>query len=313
MRIFVAGATGVLGQKLVPMLVDRGHEVTGMTRTPSKTALLRELGAQPAVADGLDAGAVMAAIRAAEPEVVVHEMTALDVPPDMRHVDRVFGLTSQLRTEGTDHLLAAAREVGARRFVAQSFTGWPNARTGAAVKTEEDPLDPDPPAGIKQTLAAIRYVESAVTDSAAPAGLVLRYGAFYGPGTSIAPGGDIVELVRKRKFPLVGGGTGVWSFIHIEDAAAATAAAVERGGPGLYNVVDDDPAKVADWLPALASAAGAKPPLRLPTWVGRLAAGEIAVNLMTNVRGSSNAKARKELDWVPRYSSWREGFPAMFG
>jgi len=311
MKIFVAGASGALGQQLIPMLADRGHQVVGMTRTPAKTALVRELGAEPVLADGLDATAVGAVVRAAEPEVVVHQMTAL-ATIDMRHVDRSFAATNKLRTVGTDLLLAAARATGARRFVAQSYAGWPYARTGGPVKTEEDPLDPSPPDGYRETLDAIKYVEATVTGSTAPAGVVLRYGGFYGPNTSVSTDGDIVAAVRKRRFPVIGGGGGVWSFVHIQDAATATVAAIEQAEPGLYNIVDDDPAPVSAWLPALAEAAGAKPPMRVPAWVGRLAAGPAAATMMTEGRGASNAKARKDLDWVLRYPSWRQGFRSLF-
>ena len=311
MKIFVAGASGALGQQLIPMLADRGHQVVGMTRTPAKTALVRELGAEPVLADGLDATAVGAAMRAAEPEVVVHQMTAL-ATIDMRHVDRSFAATNKLRTVGTDLLLAAARETGARRFVAQSYAGWPYARTGGPVKTEEDPLDPSPPDGYRETLDAIKHVEATVTGSTAPAGVVLRYGGFYGPNTSVSADGEIVAAVRKRRFPVIGGGGGVWSFVHIQDAATATVAAIEQAEPGLYNIVDDDPATVSAWLPALAEAAGAKPPMRVPAWVGRLAAGPAAATMMTEGRGASNAKARKDLDWVLRYPSWRQGFRSLF-
>ncbi|HKA68744.1 MAG TPA: NAD-dependent epimerase/dehydratase family protein [Actinomycetes bacterium] len=311
MKIFLAGASGVLGRQLIPLLTDRGHQVVGMTRTSAKTTLIRELGAEPVLADGLDVTAVGAAVRAAEPEVVVHQMTAL-ATIDMRHIDRSFATTNKLRTVGTDVLLAAAREVGARRFVAQSFAGWPYARTGGPVKTEDDPLDPNPPDGYRETLDAIKYLEATVTGSAAPAGVVLRYGGFYGPDTSVSADGEIVREVRKRRLPVVGGGAGVWSFVHTQDAAAATVAAIEQAKPGLYNIVDDHPAPSSAWLPALAEAAGAKPPMRVPAWIGRLAAGSAATTIMTEGRGASNAKARKELEWAPRYPSWREGFRTLF-
>jgi 2-alkyl-3-oxoalkanoate reductase len=310
MKIFVAGATGALGKQLVPQLVASGHDVVGMTRSESKTDLVRDLGARPVVADALDADAVAQAVAGAEPEVIVHQLTALSGSPDMRHPDRYFEVTNRLRTEGTDHLLAAGRAVGARRFVAQSFAGWPFARTGGAVKSEDDPLDPDPPNGIRATHAAIRYLEDAVTSADWAEGIVLRYGGFYGPGTSVSsdPGAEITVGVRKRKFPIVGDGGGVWSFIHIADAASATAAAIERGRPGIYNVVDDEPAPVREWIPVLANALGAKPPRRLPRWLGRLAAGEAATVFMTDIRGASNAKAKRELAWELRYPSWRQGF-----
>jgi nucleoside-diphosphate-sugar epimerase len=308
MRIFVAGATGALGRRLLPLLLAGGHQVTAMTRRPAKAAGLRAAGADPVVADALDREAVLAAVAAARPEVVVHELTDLAGMRDFRKVDQGFAVTNRLRTEGTDHLLAAARAAGARRFVAQSFAGWPFARTGGPVKTEDDPLDPDPPAALRPTLDAIRYLEAAVLGAEGIEGLVLRYGGFYGPGTSAGEGGFMVQDLRRRRFPLVGDGTGVWSFIHIDDAAAATAAAVERGAPGIYQIVDDDPAPVSEWLPALAAAVGAPPPRRVPAWLGRLLGGEHAVVLMTEVRGAANAKARRELGWRPAHRSWRGGF-----
>ena len=313
MRIFVAGATGTLGRRLVPLLVERGHQVTGMTRTAGKAAGLRAAGAEPVVADALDRDAVLAAVVAARPEVVVHELTALAEMTDFRKLDQGFALTNRLRTEGTNHLLAAARAAGARRFVAQSFAGWPFARVGGPVKTEDDPLDPDPPAQLRRTLDAIRHLESAVLGAEGLEGVVLRYGGFYGPGTSAGEGGFMLEDLRRRRFPLVGAGTGVWSFVHIDDAATATVAAVERGAPGIYQIVDDDPAPVSEWLPALAAAVGARPPRRVPAWVARLAGGAHGVVLMTEVRGASNAKARRELGWRPAWPSWRQGFRAGLG
>jgi 2-alkyl-3-oxoalkanoate reductase len=315
MKIFVAGATGALGKQLVPQLVAAGHDVTGMTRSEAKVDLVRELGATPALADALDAEAVGRAVAEAEPEVVVHQLTALGGQLDMRKPEVAFAETNRLRTEGTDHLLAAARAVGTRRFVAQSFGGWPGARTGGPVKTEADPFDPDPPAEMRSTLDAIRYLEGAVTGTEGIEGLALRYGGFYGPGTSISlsPVGEHVEMIRKRKFPVVGHGTGIWSFIHIDDAAAATVAAIERGEPGIYNVSDDEPAAVADWLPALAKAVGAKPPRRVPRWLGRLLAGEVLTTMMTEIRGASNAKAKRELAWHLRFPSWRDGFVTGLG
>lgn len=303
MRVFVAGAGGAIGGPLVRRLVEAGHEVVATTRSPQKLERLRALGAQAVAMDGLDATAVGEAVARAEPEVVVHQMTALAGAGNIRRFDREFAQTNALRREGADNLVAAAVAAGVRRLVAQSYTGWPNSRTGGAVKSEDDPLDPDPPAAQAATLAAIRYLEQAVL--AAPlAGVVLRYGSFYGPGAS----DELVELVRRRKLPLVGDGGGVWSWVHVEDAAAATVAAVERGAPGVYNVVDDEPAPVRAWLPYLAAAVGAKPPRRIPVWVARLAAGEVVVSMMTQVRGSSNAKAKRELGWQPRWASWREGF-----
>lgn len=301
MRIFIAGATGAIGKRLVPLLVAMEHEVTGTTRSADKAALLRAAGAEPVVVDALDREAVIGAVRDAAPDVVVHQLTALPPLPG-RNFDAAFALTNRLRTEGLDHLLEAA---GGRRVIAQSYTGWPFARDGGPVKTEEDRLDPTPRASMRESLAAIRHVEAAVP---AAGGLVLRYGALYGPGTGLAASGEIAELVRKRRFPIVGNGTGVWSFTHIDDAATATLAAIERGAPGTYNVVDDEPAAVAEWLPDLASVLGAKPPRRVPTWLGRLAAGEAVVGAMTDVRGAANAKAKRELGWQPAYPSWRDGF-----
>jgi nucleoside-diphosphate-sugar epimerase len=296
MKVFVAGATGVLGRSLVPQLVARGHEVVGMTRSASKQDLVRSLGARPVLADALDPDAVAQAVASAAPEVIVHELTALSGPMSMRdarHPERFSGaiMTNRLRTEATDHLLAAGRAAGARRFVAQSFGAFRFARTGGPVQTEDDPLDPDSAGAQQPGLEAILYLEQAVTTIEWGEGLVLRYGGFYGPGTGISLASDaqMAAPIRKRRFPVVGGGGGVWSLVHIEDAAAATAVAVERGQPGIYNVVDDDPAPVREWLPVLASALGAKPPRRVPRWLGRLAAGEVATVMMTEVRGASNA------------------------
>jgi 2-alkyl-3-oxoalkanoate reductase len=308
MRIFLAGATGAIGGRLVPLLLEAGHEVTGTTRSPAKADMLRAAGAEPVIADGLDRDAIVAAIAAARPDAIVHQLTALGDLTSLRNLDGAFALTNRLRTEGTDNLLAGAREAGTRRFVAQSFTGWPYARTGGPVKTEDDPLDPDPVPSMSKTLAAIRRLEQTVTQAG---GIALRYGGFYGPGTGLTPGGDQVELIRKRRFPIVGDGGGVWSFIHIDDAAAATLAALERGTPdAIYNIVDDDPAPVREWLPALAAAAGAKPPRRLPRWLARVVAGESVATMMTEIRGASNAKAKRELGWEPAHPSWREGFRA---
>jgi nucleoside-diphosphate-sugar epimerase len=310
MRVFVAGATGAIGKQLVPRLVEAGHEVHGMTRSESKQAMLHELGAVPVVADALDPDQVAEAVGRARPEVIVHQLTAIGAV-DMRHFDRDFALTNRLRTEGTDHLLSAGQAVGVRRFVAQGVGGYgAYARTGGPVKTEEDPLDPTPAREMRETLAAIRHLEEAVLGARWTEGLVLRYGVFYGPGTSLAPGAEQFELVRRRKFPLVGDGGGVWSFIHVADAAEATVAAVERGSRGVYNVVDDDPAPVAKWLPALAQELGAKKPMRVPRFIGRLFAGEAGVVMMTDVRGASNAKAKRELGWRPAHPSWRDGFSA---
>jgi nucleoside-diphosphate-sugar epimerase len=305
MKVLVAGATGALGRQLVPKLAARGHEVFGMTRSESKRDLIRGLGATPVVADALDPDAVAKAVAESDPEVIVHQLTALSSSIDMRHFDRDLELTNRLRTEGTDQLLAAGRAIGVKRFVAQSFAGWPFARSGGPVKSEDDPLDPAPPDGMRPALEAIRHLETAVIGAEWTTGIVLRYGGFYGPGTSIAPEGEHLELIRKRRFPVVGDGGGVWSFIHIEDAADATVAAVEHGSRGIYNVVDDEPAQVAEWLPAIAKSVGAKPPRRVPRWLGRLLAGEVATVMMTEVRGASNAKAKRELGWRPAHPSWR--------
>jgi nucleoside-diphosphate-sugar epimerase len=321
MKVFVAGATGVLGRVLVPQLVARGHDVVGMTRSASKQDLVRSLGARPVVADALDPDAVAEAVASAEPEVIVHQLTALSGPMSIRearHPDRSSAatMTNRLRTEATDHLLAAGRAVGARRFVAQSFGAFRFARTGGPVQTEDDPLGSnDPPAPLRSVQAAYLYLERAVTTIEWGEGLALRYGGFYGPGTSIslAPDAQMAAPIRKRRFPIVGDGSGVLSYIHIEDAAAATAVAVERGGPGVYYIVDDDPAPAREWLPVLASALDAKPPRRVPRWVGRLVAGEAATAMMTETRGAANEKAKRELGWTPRYASWRQGFAQGLG
>jgi nucleoside-diphosphate-sugar epimerase len=307
MRVFVAGATGAIGRQLVPRLVAAGHEVHGMTRSQSRQAMLSELGAVPVVADALSPDQVAQAVAQARPDVIVHQLTAI-ATVDVRRWDRDFALTNRLRTEGTDHLLSAGRAVGVRRFVAQSYASWPYARTGGPIKNEEDPLDPAPARQMRESLAAIRHLEAAVIGADWSEVIVLRYGAFYGPGTSLSPGGEQFEMVRKHKFPLVGDGSGVWSFIHIADAAEATVAAVEHGRRGVYNVVDDDPAPVAEWLPALAQTLGAKKPMRVPRFIGRLFAGEAGVVMMTEIRGASNAKATRELEWRPAHPSWRHGF-----
>jgi 2-alkyl-3-oxoalkanoate reductase len=320
MKVFVAGATGAIGTALVPQLVARGHEVVGMTRSASKQGLVRSLGAHPVVVDALDPDAVAQAVASAEPEVIVHQLTALSGPMSMRdarHPDRSVAATTtnRLRTEATDHLLAAGRAAGARRFVAQSFGAFRFARTGGAVQTEGDPLDPNPPAAMRAGQEAILYLERAVTTIDWGKGLALRYGGFYGPrtGISLAPDALMAVPIRKRRFPIVGDGGGVWSHIHIEDAAAATVAAVDYGQPGVYNIVDDEPAPVREWLPVLASALDAKPPRRIPRWLGRLLAGEMATLMMTEVRGASNEKAKLELGWQPRYASWRQGFAEGLG
>jgi nucleoside-diphosphate-sugar epimerase len=321
MKVFVAGATGALGRSLVPQLVARGHEVVGMTRSPTKQDLVRSLGARAVVADALDPDAVAHAVAAAEPEVIVHQLTALSgkmSAREMRHPDRSFAatMTNRLRTEATDHLLAAGHAAGAKRFIAQSFGAFRFARTGGPVHTEVDPLDPDdPPEALRSAQAAYLYLERAVTTIEWGAGLALRYGGFYGPGTSIslAPDAVMAAPIRKRRFPIVGDGGGVWSHVHVDDAAAATVAAVERGRPGVYYVVDDEPAPIREWLPVVASALDAKPPRRVPRWLGRLLAGEAATAMMTEAQGASNEKAKRELGWTPRYASWRQGLAHGLG
>jgi 2-alkyl-3-oxoalkanoate reductase len=308
MKVLIAGATGAIGQRLVPLLIDAGHEVVGTTRTPAKADGLRITGATPVVLDGHDLDAVRHAVIDAGPEVVVHQMTALSGDLDLRHFAETFGETNRLRTETTDHLLAAAVEAGARRFVAQSFAGWPNEQSGGPVKTEEDPLNTDPLKQVRETLGAILHLEAVTTGTAGIEGLALRYGGFYGPGNALGKGGVMLEAVAKRQMPLVGAGTGIWSFIHIDDAAQATALAVDRGASGIYNIVDDEPAPVSEWLPYLADVLGARPPRRVPAWLARLIVGEAAVSMMTKIRGSSNAKAKRELGWKLRYPSWRVGF-----
>ncbi|HEX8134084.1 MAG TPA: NAD(P)-dependent oxidoreductase, partial [Actinomycetes bacterium] len=300
MKIFVAGATGAIGRRLVPLLVSNGHTVVGTTRTPGKAEALRAAGASPVVLDALDRDAVIDAVGRAEPEVVVHELTALAGFTDFRKFDESFAATNRLRTEGTDHLLEGIRRLPVRRIVAQSY-GGPGfyARTGGLIKTEDDPFDPDPPAALRRPIQAVQYLERAVLQAEGIQGTVLRYGGFYGPGTSLGEGGAYLEAVRRRQFPVVAGGTGVWSFVHIEDAATATLAAIERGRMGVYNIVDDDPAPVAEWLPALAAVIGAKPPRRVPAWLARLFVGEHGVVMMTESRGASNAKAKRELGWRP--------------
>jgi nucleoside-diphosphate-sugar epimerase len=304
MRVFVAGASGAIGSRLVPQLVARGHDVVGSSRSPAKSDRLAALGAEPIVLDLLDPGAVQQAVTAVRPEAIVHQATALSGLTDLKNPDKAFAQTNRLRTEGTDALLAVARSVSVRRFVAQSFTSWPYARVGGPVKTEEDPLDPTPVPTMRETLDAIRRQEQAVVGAG---GIALRYGGFYGSQDDAQ-----LEAVRKRRFPIVGDGGGVWSFVHLDDAAAATVLALEEGSTGIYNVVDDEPAPVSEWLPVLAESIGAKPPRHVPRWLARLLAGDAGVALMTEIRGASNAKAKRELGWTLRYPSWRQGFPAAY-
>ena len=308
MRVFLAGATGAIGQRLVPLLIDVGHEVVGTTRTATKVDGLRLAGATPVILDGRDGEAVRRAVLQARPEVVVHQMTSLSGNLDMRHFADSFADTNRLRTETTDHLLQAALEAGAGRFIAQSFAGWPNEQRGGPIKTEEDPLNTTPPPEVKETLDAILYLEAVTTGTSGIEGLALRYGGFYGPGQALGKGGAMFAGVSARQVPIVGRGTGIWSFVHIDDAAMATALAVDRGAPGIYNVVDDEPAQVSEWLPYLADVLGAKPPRRVPVWLARMFVGEPLVSMMTKIRGSSNAKAKRELGWRPAYPTWRVGF-----
>lgn len=303
MRVFVAGGAGAIGRYLVPQLVARGHEVIGTSRDPNKIPVLQSFGAHGVVLDGLDADAVGEAIARTQPDAIVHQMTAISSNPDLRHFDRWFAPTNVLRTKGTANLLSAAHAANVSRFVAQSFTGWTNERTGSSIKTEEEPFDPNPLKAQRESLDAIRFLERAVAEASLE-GIVLRYANFYGAGGSE----ELVDLIRKRRFPIVGDGKGVWSWLHLEDAAAATVAAVERGRRGIYNVADDDPAPVEDWLPYLAQVAGAKPPLRVPKSVATILAGPVPVRWMTEGRGVSNAKAKRELEWSLRWSTWRDGF-----
>jgi nucleoside-diphosphate-sugar epimerase len=314
MRVFLAGGTGALGRRLVPLLVAGGHQVVGLTRSPERAEWLQRAGASAVIGDALDRATVMKAVVRAEPEVVVHELTAFSkLGTNLRRFEREVAETNRLRTEGTDVLRDAALAARVHRLVAQSFAGWTYARDGGPVKTEADPLDPRPLPPMRGAIDALRHHESAVLDVDGLEGIVLRYGTWYGPGTSFARDGLYVREIRRRRFPIVGDGAAVWSFVHIDDAACATIAAIERGSPGVYNIVDDEPAPVAIWLPELAAAIGAKPPRRVPVWLGRLFAGELAILVMTELRGSSNAKAKRGLDWQPGYTSWREGFRRGLG
>ena len=303
MRVFVAGGAGAVGRQLVPQLVARGHEVTATTTDPGKLGLLQRLGAEAVVMDGLDGVSVAAAVATARPDAIVHEMTAITGKPDIKHIDRWFATTNRLRTDGTDHLLAAAEAAGVSNVVAQSYGSWNGIRTGGWVKTEEDPLDPLTGTAAQPVMEAVQHLEDVVVKAG---GAALRYGGLYGPGVIH----DQVELLRKRQFPLVGGGTGYSSLVHLDDAASATVLAVEQQAKGVFNVVDDEPARASEWLPYLAACAGVKPPMRVPKWLARMLAGNVAVTMMTEGRGFSNAKAKRELGWELRYPSWRQGFKA---
>jgi 2-alkyl-3-oxoalkanoate reductase len=308
MKVFVTGGTGAIGQFLLPLLVENKHEVVALTRSANKATKLEDIGATAVIANPLDKQALTAAVRRAEPEVIIHQLTALSSAGNFRKFDQEFALTNRFRTEVTDTLLAAARTIGTRRLIAQSYCGWPYAKKGSPVKTEEDPLEPKPPESFTKTLAAIRSLEDKLRGTTFLEGIALRYGNFYGPGTAIGKGGVIVKMIKKRRFPIVGGGGGIWSFIHVIDAARATIAAISRGAAGVYNIVDDEPAKVATWLPVLAKEVGARPPYKIPHWLGELMIGKAGVSMMTQIRGCSNAKAKRELNWTPVYPSWRIGF-----
>jgi 2-alkyl-3-oxoalkanoate reductase len=308
MKIFVTGGTGAIGRFLLPLLLDKKHDVVALTRSVIKAAKLEESGVTAVIANPLDKQQLTAAVRRAEPDVIIHELTALAAAGNFRKLDEEFALTNRFRTEVTDTLLAAARTIGTRRFIAQSYCGWPYAKKGGPVKSEDDPFDAKPPESFTKTLSAIRSLEDKVRNTTFLEAVALRYGNFYGPGTAIGRGGTVYEMVRKRRLPIIGGGGGIWSFIHVLDAAHATITAMSRGTPGIYNIVDDEPAKVATWLPALAKAIDAKPPYNIPHWLGELLVGKAGVSMMTEIRGCANAKAKRELNWKPVYPSWRIGF-----
>jgi nucleoside-diphosphate-sugar epimerase len=300
MHVYVAGGTGAIGRRLIPQLLERGHRVSATTRDPGRARAIEALGAEAVVVDGLDSTAVGESVAKTEPDAVVHQLSALSGKLDVKHFDRSFATTNRLRTEGLDHLIAAAQATGVSHVVAQSYTGWPNIRSGSWVKDEEDPLDPEPPKAQRETLAGIRYLEDAVQKVN---GAVLRYGGFYGDASD-----SMLPLVRRRQFPIVGGGTGYMSWVHLDDAASATVLTLEKQARGVFNIVDDEPAPASEWLPYLAESIGARPPRRLPVWMARLAGGEVAVSMLTRTRGSSNEKAKRELGWELRWPSWRQGF-----
>jgi nucleoside-diphosphate-sugar epimerase len=310
MKVFIAGATGAVGSRLVPLFASAGHEVTGTSRSIEGVRSINVAGGHGVVMDGLDVDSIRRAVLEAQPDIIVHELTSLAGGMNLKKIDASFAVTNELRTRATDALLAAGKQVGTSRFIVQSFTGWTNEHAGARVKSELDPLDPKPAAASRQTLAAIAHAE---TVTVAAGGLALRYGPLYGPAQSLGAGGEMLELVRTGRMPIVGGGGGIWSFCHIDDAASATVAAATHGTAGLYNIVDDDPASVAEWLPELAIAAGGRKPMRIPAWAARPLIGDFGVRWMTTARGSSNAKAKAELGWSPSYPSWREGFRTGLG
>lgn len=308
MRIFLAGASGAIGQTLIPLLVEQQHEVFGSFRNPANTARVQALGATPVVLDALDGQAVHDRIAEIRPQVVIHQLTAIPARLDLRHIDREFEMTNRLRTEGTRNLASASVQAGVEKFIAQSFAGWPYARRGITLKTEEDDLDPSPPPQMKAILDAIETLEHTVVREQGFTGIVLRYGPLYGPHSSIASDGAMVDEIRQHKVPVIGQGTGVWSFLHLHDAATATIAALTHGQRGIYNIVDDDPALVSEWLPYLAQCVGAPAPRHIPNFLAKIAVGEHAVAMMNDIRGVSNAKAREQLHWEPKWSSWRQGF-----
>jgi nucleoside-diphosphate-sugar epimerase len=308
MKVFVAGASGAVGRPLVRQLVAAGHDVVGTTRSVDRFGLIRSDGGTPVAMDALDADQVQKAVVGARPHVVIHQLTSLTEMKMSRHFDRAFAMTNRLRTQGLDLLLDAARTAGATRFIAQSYAGWPTARTGRGPTDEADPLDAAPAPEARESLAAIRHAETTTVGATGVEGVVLRFGPLYGPGTNMAPGGDLWEAIRARKVPMIGSGGGVFSFLRVEDAAAATVLALDHGSPGIYNVVDDDPAPVATWLPYLCAMIGAKPPQRIPAWLARPLVGRHLVMMMTAQAGVSNAKAKRELGFAPHYPSWRAGF-----
>ncbi len=312
MRIFIAGATGVLGRNLIPKLLNHGHSVIGTSSTKARLRELQELGVDAVLMNGLDRDSVFTAVSSSTPDVVVNEMTAISKVRNYKNFDQEFALTNRLRVEGTSHLLAASRQVKVKKVVVQSFAGWPFEQTGAAANSEEADFEPSVPVRMRNSQRAIQAMEQSVLSGKPPVGVVLRYGYFYGPGTSFDLEGDINKALRKRAFPLIGGGTGVWSLIHVDDAAEATRLAIESAPGGIYNIVDDRPSKLEEWLPGLCKLLGVKPPMKMPAWLGRFFVGESGVYMMTQARGALNAKAKRVLGWKPAYPDWRTGFAAMF-
>ncbi len=308
MKIFLAGATGAIGQRLLPLLINDGHEVFASTRSSAKLGGLQQQGAHPLLVDVLDAASTRRAVAAVKPDAVIHELTALSHVKSYRNLDEALAETNMLRTRGLDNLIAAAVESGATRFIAQSFVGWPNGRGGSRIKSELDPLDDSPLPSMVESLAAIKHIETTVPTLRTMTGIVLRYGQLYGPGSGFSVDGAMVRLVKKRSFPLIGGGGGIWSFVHVDDAASATVAALSRGDAGTYNIVDDDPSDISNWLPFLAGLIGAKRPYSIPKWLGRLIAGDAVTVQMTAIRGLSNQKAKRLLNWHPQHTTWRTGF-----